>query len=164
MKLLLGILLAGLVAVPAATAKPARTAAVGTVQGTEAFLAVTYDGHRLRAYACDGSARRLPTISTWFDAPWDGRSAITVVSGDHTLRLEGSRTGRLDGHRFSLTRATGPAGLHERKVRTSRVTSVVLPNGDTRGAMVDPRPRKCRPVQVTLADGTTQIVTVCTSL
>jgi hypothetical protein len=29
------------------------------------------------------------------------------------------------------------------------------------GAMVDPRPRRCRPVQVTLADGTTQIVTVC---
>ena len=44
------------------------------------------------------------------------------------------------------------------------MTSIVLPNGDTRGVMVDPRPRKCRPVQVTLADGTTQIVTVCKSV
>ncbi len=110
MKLLLGILLAGLVAAPAA-AKPARTVAVGKVQRTEAFLAVRYDGHRLRAYACDGSARRLPTISTWFDAQWDGRSAITVVNGDHRLRLDGPRTGRLEGHRLSWsTRDRAGAG------------------------------------------------------
>jgi hypothetical protein len=156
MKLLLGILLAGLVAVPAA-AKPAHTVAVGKVRGTEAFLAVTYDGHRVRAYACNGSARRPATMSTWFTAPWDGRSPITIVNGDHTLRLDGPRSGLLDGHRFALRRATGPAGLYERK----RDTWVVLTNGDIRGAMVDPRPRKCRPVQVTLVDGTTQIVTVC---
>jgi hypothetical protein len=155
-KLILGILLAGLLAVPAA-AKPSSTVAVGKVQGSEAFLAVIYDGHHVRAYACDGSARRLPTISAWFTAAWDGRSPITIVSGKHTLRLDGPRSGRLNGHRFTLRRATGPAGLYER----SRETWVVLANGDIRGALIDPRPRKCRPVQVTLVDGTTQIVTVC---
>jgi hypothetical protein len=159
MKLILGILLAGLVAVPAA-AEPAHTTAVGKVQGTEAFLAVTYDGQQLRAYACDGSARRLPTVSAWFNAPWDGRSPITVISGGHTLRLDDPSTGRLDGRRFTLERG---GALYEQTSGTSTQTSVVLPNGDIRGALVDQRPRRCRPVQVTLADGTTAIVTVCKS-
>lgn len=114
MKLFLGILLTGLVAMPAA-AEPTRTVAVGKAQGIEAFVAVTYDGHRLRAYACNGSARRPATISTWFNAPWDGRSPITVVNGEHTLHLDGPHSGRLDGHTIRLRRATGQAGLYERR-------------------------------------------------
>ena len=167
---LFGALLVALVATVTVVAKPgaaeAPRTAVGKVQGTEAFVALTHDGGRLRAYACDGSARRLATISAWFEAPWDGRSRISVVSDGIELEIERVRSdgrvvGRLDGRRFTLAPATGPAGLYDRKVRTSRVTSIVLPNGDTRGVMIDPRPRKCRPVQVTLADGTTQVVTVC---
>ena len=67
---------------------------------------------------------------------------------------------------FVLRRATGKAGLYDGADtgRRLRATTVVLGNGRYRGAMVDPRPRKCRPVQVTLVDGTTQIVTVCKSV
>jgi hypothetical protein len=132
MKLILGIVLAGLMVAPA-VAKPAASTAVGKVRGTEAYLAVTYDGHRLRAYACDGSARRLPTISAWFEARWDGRSAITVADGEHTLRLDGRMSGRLDGQRFALTRATGPAGFYEETTGTTTKRSVVLATGDVRG-------------------------------
>jgi hypothetical protein len=132
MKLILGIVLAGLLVAPA-SAKPPMTTAVGKVQGTEAFIAVTYDGQRLRAYACDGSARRLPTISARFEAPWDGRGAVTDVAGGHTLRLDGRMTGRLDGHRFRLRKATGPAGYYEETAGTTTKRSVVLANGDVRG-------------------------------
>jgi hypothetical protein len=135
---------------------------VGRVQGTEAYIAVRYDGLRLQAYACDGSARRPATVSGWFEAEWDGREPATIVSDGLRLRVErlhadGRISGRLDGHRFTAEPATGPAGLFERDGRRS----VVLADGSVRGAMIDPRPRRCRPVQVTLVDGTTQIVTVC---
>jgi hypothetical protein len=138
---------------------------VGRVQGTEAYIALTHDGRRLRAYACDGSARRPATMSAWFEAPWDGRSPIAVVSADgaklrvERLHADGRISGRLEGHRFTAEPATGPAGRVER----DGARWVVLADGSVRGAMIDPRPRKCRPVQVTLADGTTQIVTVCKS-
>jgi hypothetical protein len=158
---------AGLVAAIATTSAPRAAdepaVSVGRVQGMEAYIAVTYDGKRLWAYACDGSARRPATKSAWFEAPWDGRAPITIVStGGAKLRVEhvhadGRISGRLGGHRFTVSPATGPAGLVERE----GAGWVVLGDGSIRGAMVDPRPRKCRPVQVTLADGTTQIVTVC---
>jgi hypothetical protein len=133
------VLIAALAAV-SATAKPSRTVAVGKVQGTEAYLAVTYDGHRLRAYACNGSARRLPTISSWFNGPWDGRRAITVVNGDVTLRIQrvhddGSVGGRLNGHRFTLTRAKGPAALYQQTSGTTTETSVVVANGEIRSCL-----------------------------
>jgi hypothetical protein len=121
------VLIAAVAAGPAA-AKPSRTVAVGKVQGTEAYLAVTYDGHRLRAHACNGSARRLPTVSAWFDAPWDGRSRITVVSGGHKLRLGGPAGGRLDGHRFKLA----PGGFYVQTSGTTTETSIVQPNGEIR--------------------------------
>jgi hypothetical protein len=104
-KLIFAVAIIAVAAASSAVAKPSRTVAVGKVQGTEAYLAVTYDGHRLRAYACDGSARRLPTTSAWFQAPWDGRSPMTVVSHGHTLKLDGPMSGRLDGLRFELERA-----------------------------------------------------------
>jgi hypothetical protein len=119
---------------------------------------VTYDGHRLRAYACNGSARRLPTISAWFEAPWDGRSPITVVSGGHTLRLDGSMSGRLDRHRFALQRATGPAGLYEETRGTTTETSIVLANGEIRGTMVPTRPPKKRCFPIRGSNGETVIV------
>jgi hypothetical protein len=130
-KLILAVLIAALAA-GSAVAKPSRTVAVGKVGGTEAFLAVTYDGHRLRAYACNGSARRLPTISAWFEAPWDGRRPVTVVSGGHTLRIDGPLSGRLDGHRFTLEPASGPAGLYEQTSGTTTERSVVLADGAIR--------------------------------
>jgi hypothetical protein len=155
------IVLIAAVAAGSAVAKPSRTVAVGKVQGTEAYLAVTYDGHRLRAYACNGSARRLPTISGWFEAPWDGRSAITVVDGGHTLTMDGPATGRLDGHRFTLDPASGPGGLYEQTTGTTTETSVVLNNGEIRGTMIPTRPPRCRFVLVTSSNGQQQYVTIC---
>ena len=159
-KLTLALLVAVLASAFAtsAGAKPSRTVAVGKVEGTETYLAVTYDGRQLRAYACDGSARRLPTISAWFEAPWDGRSAITVRGGGHTLRMDGPLSGRLDGRRFELDPASGPGGLYEQTSGTSAETSVVLDNGEIRGAMVPTRPPPKRCFRVTLAGGETIVV------
>jgi hypothetical protein len=145
-----------------AAVAPTSDTRVGRVQGTDAFIAVTHDGGQLRAYACDGSARRPATLARWFDARWDGREPVTVVSDGVELRVErlhadGRISGRLDGHRFTADQATGKAGLVDRDPGTW----IRLADGSVRGVMIDPRPRKCRPVQVTLADGTTQIVTVC---
>jgi hypothetical protein len=159
-KLTLALLIATLALAASANAKPSRTVAVGKVPGTEAYLAVTYDGHHLRAYACNGSARRLPTISAWFEAPWDGHSAITVRSGRHTLKLDGPTSGRLDGHRFLLDPASGPAGLYEQTSGSTSETSIVLGNGEIRGAMADTRPRKCRAVLVSGPNGPTHVM-VC---
>ena len=144
-KVILAVLITALAMAGTAVAKPSRTVAVGKVQGTEAYLAVTYDGHRLRAYACNGSARRLPTISASFEAPWDGRGPITVKSGGHTLDLDGTASGRLDGRRFALAPATGPAGLYEQTSGTTTEMSVVLNNGEIRGTFIPTRPRP-RPI------------------
>ena len=156
-KLTLALLIAALALAASANAKPSRTVAVGKVQGTEAYLAVTYDGHHLRAYACNGSARRLPTISAWFEARWDGHSPITVTVGGHTLRMDGPVSGQLDGHRFALDPASGAGGLYEQTSGTSTETSVVLDNGEIRGVMIPTRPPK-RCVRVTLAGGETTVV------
>ena len=135
---------------------------VGRVQGTEAFIALRYDGRRLRAYACNGSARRPATISGWFEADWDGREPVTMVSDGLRLRVGsvhpgGRISGRLDGHRFTADPATGPAGLHEREGRRS----IVLADGSVRGTFVPTRPPKCRVVLVTMSNGTQQWVSVC---
>jgi hypothetical protein len=157
-KLILAVL--GTVALMAgpAVAKPSRTTAVGKVRGTEAYLAVTYDGVKLRAYACNGSARRLPTIAAWFEASWDGRSPITVVSGGVELRMTSRTGGTLDGHPFTLEAATGPAGLYEQTSGTTTETSVVLANGEIRGTMVPLRPPPKRCFRVTTASGESVVV------
>ena len=122
------VVLIGVVASGSAVAKPSRTVAVGKVQGTETYLAVTYDGHHLRAYACEGSARRLPTVSAWFVAPWDGSSPITR----RALTMDGPVSGQFRGHRFALERATGPGGVYEQTTGTTTETSIVLNNGEIR--------------------------------
>jgi hypothetical protein len=147
-------------------------AKVGRVMGTNAYVALAFDGQRLRAYVCDGAAGRPPAISRWFRGRWDGRSPIVLAAGGFELRVgrvhaDGRATGVLHGfrgsHAFTVRPAAGPAGLYDGRDarRGLRVTWIVLADRSVRGAMADPRPRKCRPVQVTLADGTTQIVTVC---
>ncbi|HWM09025.1 MAG TPA: hypothetical protein VNO82_06765 [Solirubrobacteraceae bacterium] len=111
----------------------AADTSVGRVQGTEAFIALRYDGRRLQAYAGDGSARRAATISGWFEAGWDGSGPVTMTSDDLRLRVtrmhaDGRISGRLDGHRFTADPATGPAGLFDRDGRRS----VVLADGSVR--------------------------------
>jgi hypothetical protein len=164
--LVIPIVLIAVLGAGSAVAKPSRTTAVGKVQGTEAYLAVTYDGAKLRAYACDGSARRLPTVSTWFEAEWDGRSAIAVISDGVELRIarvgdDGRITGTLDGHDFVLEPASGPAGLYERTSGTTTDTWVVLASGDIRGAMIPQGPpKRCVRVTVTGPNGP-ELVFVC---
>ena len=140
-------------------------ALVGPVDDSRAFVAVEADGARVRAYVCDGR-----TISQWFRGRWDRRRTVTLRAGGRTLRLrapgaDGRITGRLiqDGtsNTFTVKRATGPAGLYDIRRGKTHATWVMLADRRVRGAMVDPRPRKCRPVQVTLVDGTTAVVTVC---
>jgi hypothetical protein len=145
-------------------------ALVGPVDDSRAFAAVQIDGSRVRAYVCDGTSRRSATLSQWFRGRWDRRAPITLRAGGRTLRLrppgaDGRISGRLiqDGtsNTFTLKPASGPAGLYDVRRGETRATWVMLADRRLRGAMVDPRPRKCRPVQMTLADGTSQVVTVC---
>ena len=139
--LLSSIVLAGLAAVlttraldgGSAAAKDVSQTRVGRVQGSEAFIAVAYDGRGLRAYAVNGSARRPATLAKWFTARWDGRRAITMLSGASRLELEplhadGRVSGTLDGRAFSAAPATGPAGLYERSGRRA----IVLADGSQR--------------------------------
>src|ERR1700754_1382227 len=76
-------------------------ASVGTVHGTQAFVGLSVDGGRVRAYVCDGTLRRDPTISQWFSGRWDGRGAVVLRAGGHVLRLAAGG-GSFDGHAFSV--------------------------------------------------------------
>ncbi|HEY1277502.1 MAG TPA: hypothetical protein VGF25_21525 [Thermoleophilaceae bacterium] len=155
---------------------PLPHAKVGKVERTRAYIGLSYDDGRVRVYVCNGTSKRSPTISKWFKGRWDGESPLTLGRRGPAVEIEevhadGRVTGHLhwrgSEHDFTLRRATGPAGLYERKKAEGghrpRGSWVFLADRSFRGAMVDPRPRKCRPVQVTLANGTTQIVTVCKS-
>jgi hypothetical protein len=173
---LVAALAAAVLLVPSASSAqaPLPDAKVGKVKGTRAYVGLSYEHGRVRVYVCDGASRRSPTISKWFKGRWDGVSPLTLGRPGLELEIEevhadGRVTGHLhwkgEEHDFTLRRATGPAGLYERKKAEGgdrpRGSWVFLADRSFRGVMADPRPRKCRPVQVTLADGTTQIVTVC---
>jgi len=149
-----------LLAAAALPLTPLPDARVGPVNGTRAFVAVSLDQGRVRVYVCDGTVRRDPTVSAWFTGRWNGRARLTLKAGGHTLTLRGT-TGSFDGHAFRLRRAKPPAGLWDGRHGKERATWIVDNAGRIRGAMVSPRPRKCRPVLVTSSNGTQQYVTVC---
>jgi hypothetical protein len=146
---------------------------VGRVTGTRAFIALTFDGQRLRAYVCNGDGKRRPTLATWFKRRWDGRSPIMLAADGLKLRItkvhaDGHITGRLrlarGTHRFSVKPAPSPAGLYDgtkgRGRNKLRATRIVLANGSRRGA-VAPSRRICRNVLITQPDGTTLAVKRC---
>jgi hypothetical protein len=144
---------------------PLPNVRAGEVQGTRAFAALSYKDGRVRVYVCDGTLKRRPTISQWFSGRWDGHSALTLRAGGLTLRIhEGGRTGELiqDGtsNTIQFSAVARPAGLFERKRAPLRGAWIVLPGERIRGAMVDPRPRKCRAVQVSTSSGPTWVM-VC---
>ena len=138
--LLISLALMGLVVVLApdsrrAAAEDTSRTRVAHVQGTETYLAVTYDGRRLRAYACNGSARRPATLSKWFEARWDGRGPVTMVNGEAELRVErrdagGLIGGELNGHRF--TRDAGERAGRARTSATAAAEPIVLADGSLR--------------------------------
>jgi hypothetical protein len=149
---------------------------VGQVKRTRAYIALSFDGRRLRAYVCNGKGRRRATISTWFSGRWDGHSPITLAADGLELRIDevhpdGHVTGRLrlrrGTRRFAVEPATGPAGLYDGTVRRGRhmlrATWIVLANRSARGAMACRLPTKlrCYYTTVTLVDGTTVTIKVC---
>lgn len=175
-RLLVAALAAGAMLVPSGSAAqvPIPDSKVGKVKGTGAYIAVAYDGRRVQVYVCNGTSTRGATISKWFRGAWDGESPLTLGRPGLELEIEDVRAdGRVSGHLhwngkrhdFTVRPATGAAGLYNRKKAEGRDrprgTWIFLSRRSYRGVMVDPRPRRCRPVQVTLADGTTAIVTVC---
>jgi hypothetical protein len=145
---------------------PLPDASVGRVDGTRAFIAVSVRGDRLRVYVCDGTLRRDATISVWFKRRWDGRSPITIRRGGHVLHIDRVRGGRIAGtldgtHRFRVRPAKTPAGLFRGHKRALSTTWIVLPGRAKRGTFVPTRPRKCRLVLVSGANGQSQWVSVC---
>jgi hypothetical protein len=156
-----------LVVAPSASAsiriplKPLPETSVGRVAGTQAFIGISLRGDRLRAYVCDGTLKRDPTLSVWFRSRWDGRGPLTLRRGGHTLRVTRSLRGRLDGHRFRTRRVDAPAGLLHGRHRQLRTTWVVLRSGAKRGTFIPTRPPKCRFVLVTGPNGQQQWVSVC---
>lgn len=142
---------------------------VGQVEGTRAYIALSFDGKRLRVYTCDGSGKRRATISHWLQGRWDGHSPITLVRDGIEVHIDevhpdGSISGSLRAfsgpHPFTVEPATGPAGLYDGIDRKKHLhgTWIVLANGSVRGNMVPTRPprRVCRYVTVVLVDGTTE--------
>jgi hypothetical protein len=167
MRTLLALATLSLVAPSAAAAdvriplSPLPETSVGRVDGTRAFIGVSLRGDRLRAYVCDGTLRRDPTISVWFRSRWDGRAPLVLRRGAHTLRITPSLRGRLDGHRFRTRSVDAPAGLFRGHRKQLRTTWIVLRSGHKRGAFVPTRPPKCRFVLVSGPNGQQQWVTVC---
>jgi hypothetical protein len=144
---------------------PLANVRAGEVQGTRAFAALSYKDGRVRVYVCDGTLKRRATVSQWFSGRWDGHSARELKAGGLTLRIhEGGRTGELiqDGtsNTIQFSAVKRPAGLFQRTRAPLRGAWIVLPGGRIRGALVDPRPRKCRAVQISTTSGPTWVM-VC---
>jgi hypothetical protein len=146
--------------------KPLPETSVGRVDGSRAFLAFSVKGGKLRVYVCDGTLKRDATISTWFRHRWDGRRALTLRAGGHTLEIDAVRragriSGRLDGARFRVRPASGKAGLFTGRANALRTTWIMLPDRAKRGTFVPTRPPKCRVVLVSGPNGQSQYVAVC---
>ena len=147
--------------------KAVSNSQVGRVDGTRAFIAVSFDGRRVRVYVCDGTLKRRATIAQWFSARWDGGTPLRLVRNGITVRLDPvAAEGRISGeltafsgpHSFTVEPASGPAGLYDGRAGRARDTWIVQPDGSLRGAMACPRPprRRCRVVVVTMANGETR--------
>jgi hypothetical protein len=146
------------------TLTPLPDARVGRVAGTRAFIGLSLAGGRVRAYVCDGTMKRRPTIAKWFGGRWDGHGALTLVRGRHTLQLDSAEGGRLVGpdgtHAIRLRPATPPAGLYHRAGRPGG-TWIALSRRRARGTFASPRPKRCVPVPVTGPGGTVEYKIVC---
>jgi hypothetical protein len=146
----------------------------GRGPGTRAYIALSFDGKRLRIYVCDGHGRRVATISKWLTGRWDGGSPIMLVRDGVEVRIDQLHDdGRISGtvrafsgpHPFTVEPATGPAGLYDGIDRTNklRATWIVRPDRSIRGNIIPTRPprRVCRMHTFILSDGTTTERVVC---
>ena len=150
---------------------------VGSVQGTDAFIAVVSDGQDVQAYLCDGV-----TYGDWFRGPVrDGRAEIESERG---LRLAvqlrpGGASGTVRGlggneWAFEAEPAQGEAGLYRTRPDDPEYVGgwVVLNDGDFRGPAIGFGLRSTTPVTssgtstttiTTSAGQTVEIVKVSTS-
>lgn len=133
------------------TSAKARTF-VGTVEGTEAFVAVVFDGARALAYVCDGvpadPTGTTPTIQAWFNRSSDG-STVDVQEPAGRLQLQLTDTdmaGTLtlpDGRRVAVSgrsvAAGDDAGLYRAEASGAGGTAVggwiVAADGRQRGGV-----------------------------
>jgi hypothetical protein len=129
---------------------------VGTVEGTNAFIAVVVADAHIAAYVCDGDAQ----ISEYFWGPADGATALRLKGANGAL-LQAAVTNQTvagevtltDGstHAFTATTAAGDAGLYylvaDDTVDPDLAGGWVLDNdGNQRGAVTrrsrfEPTPR-----------------------
>ncbi|HEX7275915.1 MAG TPA: hypothetical protein VF244_00935 [Acidimicrobiales bacterium] len=125
---------------------------VGTVEGTEAFVSVVFDGARALAYVCDGvpadPTGTTPTIQAWFNGPSDGATVdVQVAAGRLQLQLtDTDMAGTLtlpDGRRASVRGRSvapdGDAGLYRAEVSGDGGTAVggwiLAADGQQRGGV-----------------------------
>ena len=142
---LIAMLLAGLAA-SSVVARERRVGYVGTVHGTDAFVAVVTHGSHVTAYVCDSKK-----IAQWFTGSLTAGTTILTSSGGYVLRVaiaNGKANGSLQlpgarraVHRFRLAQDSKSAGLY-RGVKTfagKRYVGgwIVLPDGRQRGEVIN---------------------------
>jgi hypothetical protein len=119
---------------------------VGTLDGTDAFVALVVSGSNAAVYACDGDGE----IAEYFWGPVDDNSTVALDSltggSVHAELVDGAYTGTLtfpDGseHAFTTERAVGDAGMYlvvgEQAVDAEVSAGWILDNnGAERGALI----------------------------
>jgi len=149
---------------------------LGRVRDSNVFVAVVPGDRTVRVYACDGVDLRDASVDQWFQGPFDGVTATTLRAGGFAVTLRAEAGGFVgdfvlaDGRALPFTAAAAAEGsaLLDAEVRdpvTGAVTgdgNVIVLGAEQRGVFVPTRPRRCRVVLTTGADGSQHYVTVCT--
>ena len=127
---------------------------VGTVEGTEAFVSVVFDGARALVYVCDGVPAdpigTAPTIQAWFNGSSDGTTVdVQEPTGRLQLQLtESNMAGTLtlpDGRPVSVSGRSvatdGDAGLYRAEASGAGGSAVggwiLAADGQQRGGAID---------------------------
>ena len=125
---------------------------VGTVEGTEAFVSVVFDGARALAYVCDGvpgdPTGTAPTIQAWFNGSSDGATVdvqeaagrlqlqLTDSNMAGTLTLAGGRSVSVSGRSVATD---SDAGLYRAEASGAGGTAVggwvLAADGQQRGGV-----------------------------
>jgi hypothetical protein len=148
---------------------------LGRVRDSNVFVAVVPGDRTVQVYACDGVDLRDASVDQWFRGPFDGVTATTLRAGRFAVTLRPEAGGFVgdfvlpDGRALPFTAAPAAEDsvLLDAEVRdpaTGAVTrdgNVIVLGAEQRGALVPARPRKCRVVLTTGADGSQNYVTVC---
>ena len=93
---------------------PLPNPSVGRVDGTRAFLGVSWTASGCAPTCGDGTANRNATISQWFNGRWDGSRPLRLRAGGHLLQITSRRAGGVIrgacSHAFGLRPVSGSAG------------------------------------------------------